>query len=141
MNQQTRNGLTVAYSKPVLMICFTAGIFSFCLQAVAQDSAPLPPQPAQLIPFSVPDDKMVRPVPLQNDAGVLLTLQASLDQSLAQSPRMSGVRALMGVSRAAYLQALSFPNPGIYLNDTKHTSYLTGVSRTLIPLLMARLRI
>ncbi len=132
MNQETRNGLTVAYTKPLLMICLTAGI-SFCLPAVAQDSAPLPPQPAQLIPFSVPDDKMVRTVPLQNDAGVLLTLQASLDQSLAQSPRMSGVRALMGVSKAAYLQALSFPNPGIYLNDTKHTSYLTGVTIPVEP--------
>lgn len=119
----------------VILPGIAASAFLFCLPAESQDSSPLPaaPQPSQLIPFSVPNEKMQPEVLPQNNAGTLLTLQASLDQSLAQSPRMSGVRALMGVSKSAYWQALSFPNPGMYLNYTKHTSYLTGVTIPVEP--------
>ena len=95
--------------------------------------APLrpPAEPAQLIPFGVPVSK-VESVKSVSNSG-LLTLSGSLDSSLAQSPRMSGVRALLGVARANYFQASVLPNPGIYIANNYGNSYNTGVSIPVEP--------
>ncbi len=85
------------------------------------------PQPSQFIPFSVPTTKM----PMEQatvSATETLSLGQSLDKSLAESPRMSGVRATLGIAKSAYAAATALPNPGIYTSNVFHNNYLIGAS-------------
>ena len=101
-------------------------------QDVPASVAPVPgPQaPSQFIPFSVPTSTMPS---LRGSQSPFLSLSATLDRSLIQSPRMSGVRALLGVAKAGYAQALVLPNPGIYIANNYRNSYLTGASIPVEP--------
>jgi cobalt-zinc-cadmium efflux system outer membrane protein len=104
---------------------------SFC-QDVPASVAPVPgpASPSQFIPFGVPTATMPT---LRGTDTPMLSLSASLDTSLVQSPRMSGVRALLGVAKAGYAQALTLPNPGIYIANNYRNSYLTGASIPIEP--------
>lgn len=78
--------------------------------------------PSQFIPFSVPTSRMPS-----------MTLSQSLNLSLAESPRMSGVRALLDIARAARAQAWVMPNPGVYIANNYGNSYLLGASLPIEP--------
>jgi outer membrane protein, heavy metal efflux system len=91
---------------------------------------PGPQAPSQFIPFSVPTSTMPG---LRGAQTPLLSLSASLDASLIQSPRMAGVRALLGVAKAGYAQASVMPNPGIYIANNYLNSYLLGASIPVEP--------
>ena len=120
--------------------------FSFALSTLSQDSSgapalrpalgptPTAPAPTQMIPFSVPTPKMpAESVPQVGNPPGLLSLSASMDVSLIQSPRMSGVRALLGISKSAYAQALAMPNPGIYMSNVWHNNYFFGATIPVEP--------
>ncbi len=116
-----------------------AGLVLACpLAAMAQDLpatvAPLrgADQPSQFIPFSVPTAPMSGQSAIPTASGYV-TLSSSLDKSLAEGPRMAGVRALLGVAKAGYFQASVLPNPGLYIANNYGNSYLTGASIPIEP--------
>ena len=44
----------------------------------------------------------------------LTTLSGAFDESLLNSPRAAHLRAQLGISKAAYAQALTLPNPSFF---------------------------
>ena len=50
-----------------------------------------------------------------------------------QNPRMAGARALLGISKSAYAQALTLPNPGIYMSNVWHNNYFLGATIPVEP--------
>ncbi len=59
----------------------------------------------------------------------LTTLSGAFDESLLNSPRAANLRAQLGISRAAYAQALTLPNPSFFfLEDTAQRARQIGSS-------------
>jgi cobalt-zinc-cadmium efflux system outer membrane protein len=57
------------------------------------------------------------------------TLSGAFDESLLNSPRAANLRAQLGISRAAYAQALTLPNPSFFfLEDTAQRARQIGSS-------------
>jgi cobalt-zinc-cadmium efflux system outer membrane protein len=96
-------------------------------------STPSRPGASQFIPFSVPTTHLQPNQTPNVSTQELYTLTKSLDTSLSNSPRLSSVRALLGVARANYAQASVLPNPGIYLANNYGNSYLLGASIPVEP--------
>jgi cobalt-zinc-cadmium efflux system outer membrane protein len=111
----------------------TLGTSGLQLSPLPAQQMPSLPSPSQFIPFSVPTAHVAseKSPPISN--GELLTLSQSLDTSLSTSPRLSGIRALLGVARANFAQATVLPNPGIYIANNYGNSYLTGASIPVEP--------
>lgn len=104
--------------------------------ALAQDSGTLGPAPpaSKFVPFSVPTSTLPTvPIPGPGNMGQFLTLEQSLNEALAGSPRMSSVRALLGIARANFAQALTFPNPGLYIVNNYQYTYYLGASIPVEP--------
>lgn len=56
-------------------------------------------------------------------------LTVAFDETLINSPRAATLRAQLGISRAAYAQALTLPNPSFFfLNDTAQRARQVGAS-------------
>lgn len=56
-------------------------------------------------------------------------LSAVFNESLVNSPRAATIRAQLGITRAAYAQALVLPNPSLFfLEDTAQTARQVGAS-------------
>lgn len=61
-------------------------------------------------------------------------LSAVFDESLINSPRAANMRAQLGISRAAYAQALTLPNPSFFfINDTAQLARQVGASIPIEP--------
>lgn len=61
-------------------------------------------------------------------------LSAVFDESLLNSPRAANIRAQLGISKAAYAQALTLPNPSFFfLNDTAQLASQFGASMPIEP--------
>jgi outer membrane protein, heavy metal efflux system len=104
------------------------------LRPALLEPTPTAPAPTQLIPFSVPTTNM----PGENifpsaTAEGPLSLADSLNASLLESPRMAGVRALLGIAKSAYPLASAMPNPGIYMSNVFHNNYFLGASIPVEP--------
>lgn len=97
------------------------------------ESTPTAPGASQFIPFSVPTTRLQPNTAPTVSTQELYTLTKSLDTSLSNSPRLSGVRALLGVAKANYAQATVMPNPGIYIANNYGNSYLFGASIPVEP--------
>lgn len=68
-----------------------------------------------------------------NVSGVI-TLSAAFDETLVSSPRAANLRAQLGISRAAYAQALTLPNPSFFfLEDTAQRARQIGASVPIEP--------
>ncbi|MBX9877248.1 MAG: TolC family protein [Candidatus Obscuribacterales bacterium] len=66
-------------------------------------------------------------VPQESNRQQFTPLSAVFDESLVNSPRAANIRAQLGISRAAYAQALTLPNPSIFvLNDTAQLAKQVG---------------
>jgi outer membrane protein, heavy metal efflux system len=76
-------------------------------------------------PASV-DPALLNP-PQQTPPQSFAPLSAVFDESLVNSPRAANIRAQLGISRAAYAQAFTFPNPSFFfLNDTAQLARQVG---------------
>lgn len=65
---------------------------------------------------------------------VEIPLSAVFDESLLNSPRAANIRAQLGISKAAYAQALTLPNPSFFfLNDTAQLARQFGASVPIEP--------
>lgn len=63
-----------------------------------------------------------------------IALSAAFDESLIKSPRVSNVRAQLGISKATKSQALTFPNPSFFfLTDTGALATQIGASVPIEP--------
>lgn len=72
------------------------------------------------------DPALLNP-PQQSNAQPFAPLSAVFDESLVNSPRAANIRAQLGISRAAYAQALTLPNPSFFfLNDTAQLARQVG---------------
>lgn len=61
-------------------------------------------------------------------------LSSVFDESLVNSPRAANIRAQLGITRAAYAQALTLPNPSFFfLNDTGQRARQIGASSPIEP--------
>jgi outer membrane protein TolC len=61
-----------------------------------------------------------------------VALSAVFDESLVNSPRAATIRAQLGITRAAYAQALVLPNPSLFfLEDTAQKARQIGASVTI----------
>lgn len=81
-------------------------------------------------------DPSIMNVPQQTDPqlGPVTPLSAVFDESLINSPRAAKMRAELGISRAAYAQALTLPNPSLFfLNDTAQLARQVGASIPIEP--------
>lgn len=77
--------------------------------------------------YSASADPSLLNVPKQSSSQPFVSLSAVFDESLINSPRAANIRAQLGISRAAYAQALTFPNPSFFfLNDTAQTARQFG---------------
>jgi cobalt-zinc-cadmium efflux system outer membrane protein len=66
--------------------------------------------------------------------GLAVPLSAVFDESLVNSPRAANIRATLGISRAAYAQAWTLPNPSFfYLEDTAQRARQIGASIPIEP--------
>lgn len=75
---------------------------------------------------------MPRNTPSQNLRG--LGLSAVFDASLVNSPRTATIRAQLGITKAAYAQALTLPNPSFFfLVDTAQRARQFGASVPVEP--------
>lgn len=64
----------------------------------------------------------------------MVPLSAAFDESLVNSPRAANIRAQLGISKAAYAQAYTFPNPSAYyFNDTAQQARQIGASIPIEP--------
>lgn len=69
-----------------------------------------------------------------NPQQVEVPLSAVFDESLLNSPRAANIRAQLGISKAAYAQALTLPNPSFFfLNDTAQLARQFGASVPIEP--------
>lgn len=81
-------------------------------------------------------DPSIMNMPLQNNSqlGPAVSLSAVFDESLINSPRAANMRAQLGISKAAYAQALTLPNPSFFfLNDTAQLARQVGASIPIEP--------
>lgn len=63
-----------------------------------------------------------------------VALSAVFDESLVNSPRAASIRAALGISKAAYAQAYTLPNPSFFfLNDTAQLAHQIGASVPIEP--------
>ncbi|MBX9691592.1 MAG: TolC family protein [Cyanobacteria bacterium] len=68
------------------------------------------------------------------DMAGTVTLSGAFDETLMNSPRAANVRAQLGISRAAYAQALTLPNPSFFfLEDTAQRARQIGASIPIEP--------
>jgi outer membrane protein TolC len=99
-------------------ICATtilSGTFQPCIAASADPSL-----------FTIPQQS----TPEQ----VEVPLSAVFNESLLNSPRAANIRAQLGISRAAYAQAVTLPNPSFFfLNDTAQLARQFGAVLPLEP--------
>jgi cobalt-zinc-cadmium efflux system outer membrane protein len=73
-------------------------------------------------------------MPQQGDPQIMTALSAVFDESLVNSPRAATIRAQLGISKAAYAQALTLPNPSFFfLNDTAQLARQFGASVPIEP--------
>ena len=64
----------------------------------------------------------------------MVPLSVAFDESLVNSPRAANIRAQLGISKAAYAQAYTFPNPSAYyFNDTAQQARQIGASIPIEP--------
>lgn len=69
-----------------------------------------------------------------NPQQVEIPLSAVFDESLLNSPRAANIRAQLGISKAAYAQALTLPNPSFFfLNDTAQLARQFGAAVPIEP--------
>ena len=75
-------------------------------------------------------DPTLMTMPSQNTQSMVpITLSAVFDESLLNSPRAANIRAQLGISKAAYAQALTLPNPSFFfLHDTAQTARQYGAA-------------
>jgi outer membrane protein TolC len=81
-------------------------------------------------------DPSIMNMPLQGNSqiGPAVSLSAVFDESLINSPRAANMRAQLGISKAAYAQALTLPNPSFFfLNDTAQLARQVGASIPIEP--------
>lgn len=81
--------------------------------------------------FATSADPILLNVPQSSTPNVqgLVTLSAAFDETLVSSPRAANLRAQLGISRAAYAQALTLPNPSFFfLEDTAQKARQIGAS-------------
>jgi outer membrane protein, heavy metal efflux system len=72
-------------------------------------------------------DPVLLNVPQQTNQPAAVPLSAVFDESLVNSPRSANIRAQLGISKAAYAQALTLPNPSFFLiNDTAQLARQIG---------------
>lgn len=63
-----------------------------------------------------------------------IPLSAVFDESLLNSPRVANIRAQLGITRAAYVQAFVMPNPSLFLlHDTAQRAKQVGASVPVEP--------
>lgn len=75
------------------------------------------------------DPAILAPAPSIESTAPAISLSAVFDESLLKSPRVSNVRAQLGISKAAKAQALTFPNPSFFfLQDTAQLARQIGSS-------------
>lgn len=70
-------------------------------------------------------------MPAQNNLhpGSITSLSAVFDESLVNSPRTANIRSQLGISKAAYAQALVLPNPSFFfINDTAQRANQIGAA-------------
>lgn len=74
-------------------------------------------------------------IPAQQQSPQVVTqLSAVFDETLLSSPRAATIRAQLGISKAAYAQALTLPNPSLFLlNDTAQLARQIGVVLPIEP--------
>jgi outer membrane protein TolC len=81
---------------------------------------------------SVDPSIMNMPQQAEPQIGPITPLSAVFDESLVNSPRAATIRAQLGISKAAYAQALTLPNPSFFfLNDTAQLARQFGA---LVPI-------
>jgi cobalt-zinc-cadmium efflux system outer membrane protein len=76
-------------------------------------------------------DPSIMNLPKQTEPQIvpITPLSAVFDESLINSPRAANMRAELGISRAAYAQAMTLPNPSLFfLNDTAQLALQVGAS-------------
>ncbi len=130
--RRIRMCLYVLACTTLLQICSSAAHSQTLQTGLIAQQTPGPPTPSEFIPFSVPTTKM--PAELRPAINTrTLTLSQSLDESLTMSPRMEGVRALLGIARSSYAKASEMPNIGVYLAYNFGNAYLTGASIPIEP--------
>ncbi len=79
-------------------------------------------------------DPAIMNMPQQGDPQIMTALSAVFDESLVNSPRAATIRAQLGISKAAYAQALTLPNPSFFfLNDTAQLARQFGASVPIEP--------
>lgn len=77
---------------------------------------------------------MTMPKAIPNQVLPSVPLSAVFDESLVKSPRAATIRAQLGISKAAYAQALTLPNPSFFfLNDTAQKARQFGGSIPIEP--------
>lgn len=77
--------------------------------------------------FAASADPALLNVSQQNTQPTNASLALVFDESLINSPRAANIRAQLGISKAAYAQALTFPNPSLFLlNDTAQLAKQVG---------------
>ena len=79
-------------------------------------------------------DPSIMNLPKQASPQIMTPLSAVFDESLVNSPRAATIRAQLGISKAAYAQALTLPNPSFFfLNDTAQLARQFGASVPIEP--------
>ena len=79
-------------------------------------------------------DPSIMNMPQQAEPQIMTPLSAVFDESLVNSPRAATIRAQLGISKAAYAQALTLPNPSFFfLNDTAQRARQVGASLQIEP--------
>ena len=64
----------------------------------------------------------------------IVPLSVAFDETLINSPRAANLRAQLGISRAAYAQALTLPNPSFfYIEDTAQRARQIGANIPIEP--------
>lgn len=127
---------TYKYRLAIALILAATSMFTAteCLAEFVPLKEPTPtaPTPTNWIPQNVPDVSMPSGrVPGYNPG--LITLSASFDVSLANSPRMSGARESLGIAKSAFAQALVLPNPGIYISNVPLNNNMLGITVPIEP--------
>lgn len=79
-------------------------------------------------------DPTLMTMPQQTSPQLSTPLSAVFDESLINSPRAATIRAQLGISKAAYSQALTLPNPSFfYLEDTAQRARQIGAAVPIEP--------
>jgi cobalt-zinc-cadmium efflux system outer membrane protein len=83
-----------------------------------------------LLPPINPDSVSPQLAPSVALPGELLSISKAFDETLIKSPRAESIRQQLGISQAAYAQALTFPNPSflLYNGFRAEQTYQIGAS-------------